>query len=47
VLNSWSLNLCGHPFEASAPEMRFRDLAVVPEGVRLEWWPYPDTAYAD
>lgn len=41
TLASWSLEACGHPFEAAAPEMRFRDLSVEPGGVRLNWWPYP------
>jgi hypothetical protein len=39
------LEVCGYP-DAPAPEMRLRDLSVVEQGVRLEWWAYPDlTSY--
>jgi subtilisin-like proprotein convertase family protein len=41
TLESWRLELCEEPVEASTPEMRFRDLAVDPGGVLLEWWTYP------
>ncbi len=41
-LDDWSLEVCGRPFEAAPPEMRFRDLQVEPGGVRLTWWVYPD-----
>jgi carboxypeptidase D len=41
TLDAWSLELCGRPFEATPPEMRFRRHWVEPNGVVLEWWPYP------
>jgi carboxypeptidase D len=41
TLDAWSLEVCGRPFEATPPEMRFRRHWVAPEGVVLEWWPYP------
>jgi hypothetical protein len=41
TLNSWSVMLCGRPFEVTPPEMRFSKSAVVQGGALLEWWPYP------
>lgn len=41
TLDAWSLELCGRPFEATPPEMRFRRHWVEPDGAVLEWWPYP------
>jgi subtilisin-like proprotein convertase family protein len=40
-LDSWSLEVCGRPFEETPPEMRFHRHWVEPQGVVLEWWPYP------
>ncbi len=41
VLNDWSIEVCGRPFEATPPEMRLHDVRAVPGAVRLEWWTYP------
>jgi subtilisin-like proprotein convertase family protein len=41
TLDFWSVTLCGRSLEPAAPEMRFRRLSADPEGVLLEWWPYP------
>jgi subtilisin-like proprotein convertase family protein len=41
TLNSWGIDIDGHPLEASTPEMRFKELSVEAGEVRLEWWPYP------
>ena len=40
-VNGWSLDVCGRAFETSPPEMRFREVRVETDGVRLDWWPYP------
>jgi carboxypeptidase D len=40
-LEAFGLELCGRPFEGLPPEMRFRDLGVEGQSVRLDWWPYP------
>lgn len=40
-LVAWSVEVCGWPVETSTPEMRLRDLAKVPGGTLLRWWPYP------
>jgi carboxypeptidase D len=41
TLDGWSIEVCGRPFEASTPEMRFREFDKSPEAVLLRWWPYP------
>ncbi len=41
TLDGWSLEVCGRPFEAQAPEMRLRDLRNEPGKVALTWWTYP------
>ncbi|UCF66549.1 MAG: proprotein convertase P-domain-containing protein [Acidobacteriota bacterium] len=41
TLNSWSLRLCGRPFEAIPPEMRLRSVSRSEAAVQLEWWRYP------
>ena len=41
TLNSWSVEVCGRPFEASTPEMRLRDVTLETGKVILTWWPYP------
>ena len=40
-LQGVTLEICGRPLEATAPEMRFRDVSAEPGGVELSWWPYP------
>jgi subtilisin-like proprotein convertase family protein len=45
TLNSWSLEVCGRPFESSLPAMRIADVAKTPDGsVDLTWWPYPSAS---
>lgn len=41
TLNSWSVEVCGRPFEARPPEMRLRSVTRQAGVVALEWWPYP------
>ncbi len=41
TLNGWSLEVCGRPFEASAPEMRLSEVWKEAGKVVLTWWPYP------
>ena len=43
TFNSWSLEVCGRDVEATAPEMKFRELTREPASVRLDWWAYPGT----
>jgi subtilisin-like proprotein convertase family protein len=45
-LRGWSLEVCGRPFEAATPELRFRSVARDASGATFTWWPYPGvTAY--
>jgi subtilisin-like proprotein convertase family protein len=41
TLNAWGVEICGRPADAATPEMRLRDLDVLPGGVQLRWWVYP------
>jgi subtilisin-like proprotein convertase family protein len=41
TLNTWSLEVCGRPFEARPPEMMLKSVTKGAGHVRLEWWPYP------
>jgi subtilisin-like proprotein convertase family protein len=41
VLRGWSVEACGRPFEASTPEMRFRDVTRAGGQVTFRWWQYP------
>lgn len=41
TLQSWSVSLCGRPFEATPPEIRLRQVRTAAGDVELEWWPYP------
>ena len=41
TLNSWSVQICGRPFEASTPEMKLRTVTKGPGKVVLDWWRYP------
>jgi subtilisin-like proprotein convertase family protein len=41
TLVNWSVETCGRTFEASVPEMRFREIVREADAVRLHWWPYP------
>jgi carboxypeptidase D len=41
LLNDWSLETCGRPFESAPPEMRLRAVSAEPGGVTLDWWVYP------
>ena len=40
-LDAFELELCGRPFEARPPEMRFRGARREGQAARLDWWPYP------
>jgi subtilisin-like proprotein convertase family protein len=40
-LESFGLEVCGRPFEAQPPEMRFRSVRREGQAARLDWWPYP------
>jgi carboxypeptidase D len=40
-LESFGLELCGRPFEAQPPEMRFRAVRREGQAARFDWWPYP------
>ncbi|HKQ62363.1 MAG TPA: M14 family zinc carboxypeptidase [Candidatus Polarisedimenticolaceae bacterium] len=40
-IQSWSLEVCGRPFETAPPEMRLRDVTRAAGDVQLEWWRYP------
>ena len=41
VLNSWSVEVCGRPFESTTPEIRVRDVLRAGAQTVLSWWPYP------
>ena len=42
TLRAWSLRVCGRPFEAGMPEMKFRLIERGRDGeALLTWWPYP------
>ncbi|HEX6852806.1 MAG TPA: M14 family zinc carboxypeptidase [Candidatus Polarisedimenticolaceae bacterium] len=40
-LRGWSVEICGRPFEASTPEMKFRSVARDASGATFAWWSYP------
>lgn len=40
-LRGWSLEICGRPFEAVTPELKFRSVARDASGVTFAWWSYP------
>ena len=44
TLNSWQLQVCGRPFEASTPEMKLRAASRSGDHGIFEWWPYPGLA---
>ena len=41
TLSAWSIRVCGRSFESSPPQLKIRDVARTPTGVRVTWWPYP------
>jgi subtilisin-like proprotein convertase family protein len=41
TINSWSLEVCGRPFEAALPPLRVRDVAKAGDGgAEVTFWPY-------